>query len=257
MERDYEFDSAIHFEDLMQAGEVGKRAGERAVKRINPRQVKSGAFPVIFDPRVSNSIVATLASAVNGTSIARKTSFLKDRLGKQVTPGNVTILDDPRMVRRQGSRIFDGDGIECKPLTLVDNGELKTWLLDCSTARELGLRTNGRAARGGSGTNPTTTNCYMVPGNQTREELIGSIDRGLFVNETIGHGINMVTGDYSKGASGFWIEKGELTHPVAEITIAGNLADMFMNIQPASDLEFKYGINAPTLLIEGMTIGGI
>ena len=257
MERDYEFDSATHFEDLMQPEEIGRLAGERAVRRINPKQVKSGSFPIVCDPRISNGIVAALASAINGTSIARKTSFLKERLGKQVAPDHVTIVDDPLMVRQLGSRIFDGEGIGNEAIALVEGGKLMTWLLDSATSRELGLKTNGRASRSGSGTNPSTTNCFMAAGSVTPDEMIKSIEQGLYLNETIGHGINMVTGDYSKGASGFWIENGEITHPVAEITIAGNLAEMFMNMKPANDLAFKYGINAPTLLIEGMTTGGL
>ncbi len=257
MERDYDFDSAVHFEDLMSAKEIGRSAGERTAKRTNARQVKSGTFPVIFDPRNSTGIVGALASAINGTSIARKTSFLKGYMGEQVAPDHITILDDPVMVRRQGSRVFDGEGIASSKLTLVENGKLQTWLLDCATARELELKSNGRAFRGGSGTSPSTTNCYMMAGSQSPEDMIASIDQGLYLTETIGHGINMVTGDYSKGAAGFWIENGEISHPVAEITVAGNLADMFMNMRPASDLVFKYGTNAPTLLIEGMTIGGL
>lgn len=256
MERDYEFDSAIHYSDLRDAASIGKAAGERVVKRVGPRQTGSGSFPVVFDPRISSGLVGTLSGAVNAASVARKTSFLRNRMNTQITDTGISITDDPLMARRSGSKVFDGEGVATKKLSLVQDGILKTWLLDSATARELGLETNGRATRGAAGTSPSTTNCYMEPGSQSPEELIRPIKQGLYLSETIGHGINMVTGDYSKGAAGFWIENGEITYPVAEITIAGNLMDMFMNMTPACDLEFRYATNAPTLLVEGMTIGG-
>jgi len=256
MERDYDFDSSIHFTDLKPVAEIGRSAGERVVKRLNPKKIQSGAYPVIFDPRISTGILGTLAGAINGSSIARKTSFLRDRLEQAVTRSGITIVDDPGMKKQGGSRVFDGEGVNTEKLDLVKDGILQTWLLDSATARELELKTNGRAGRSGSGTSPTTTNCYMEPGEQSPDEMIASIKEGLYLTETIGHGINMVTGDYSKGAAGYWIENGEIVFPVAEITIAGNLADMFMQMTPASDLNFKYSTNAPTLLIEGMTIGG-
>jgi len=256
MERDYDYDTAIYLNDLKNAQAIGKKAGERAVKRLNPRQVKSGAYPIIVDPRVSATLIGSLSNAINASSVARKTSFLREMMGKQITKASVNIVDDPHMVRKSGSKIFDGEGVANEKLNLVENGILQTWLLDSATARELGLETNGRANRGGSGTHPSTTNCYMEAGEQSPEDMISSIKEGLYLTETIGHGINMVTGDYSKGASGYWIENGEIQFPVGEITIAGNLKDMFMNMTPASDLEFKYGTNAPTLLLEGMTIGG-
>ena len=256
MERDYDYDSAIYLGDLQSAQAIGISAGERTVKKIAPRQVKSGAYPIIADRRVSAALLGSLSNAVNASSVARKTSFLRDRMGKQITKSGINIFDDPHMVRKSGSKIFDGEGVANERINLVEDGLLQTWLLDSATARELNLQTNGRAARGSSGTSPSTTNCYMEAGEQSVEEMIASIKEGLFLTETIGHGINMVTGDYSKGASGFWIENGEIAFPVAEITIAGNLAEIFMNMTPASDLEFKYGTNAPTLLLEGMTIGG-
>jgi PmbA protein len=256
MERDYEYDTATHLSDLANPASIGKTAGERAVKRLKPRQVKSGAYPVVVDKRVSTAMLGALVNAINGSSVARKTSFLRDMMGKQVTKSSIRIIDDPLMPRRSGSSIFDGEGVTSEKLSLVEDGILQTWLLDSATARELGLETNGRATRGGSGTNPSTTNCYMEAGEQSPHNMVASIKEGLYLTETIGHGINMVTGDYSKGASGYWIENGEIAFPVAEITIAGNLKDMFMNMTPASDLEFKYGRNAPTLMLEGMTIGG-
>jgi PmbA protein len=256
MERDYEYDSKTHLADLKSATEIGTAAGERTVRRLNPSQVPSGAFPIVMDPRISAGVLGTLCGAINASSVARKTSFLRDRMGKQVAAGKIRIIDDPLMVRKPGSKLFDGEGVTCQKLVMVEDGILQDWFLDCATARELDLETNGRASRSGSGTSPSTTNCYMEPGTKTPEEMISQISQGLYLTETIGHGINMVTGDYSKGASGYWIENGEIAFPVAEITVAGNLADMFMNMTPASDLDFKYSTNAPTLLVEGMTIGG-
>lgn len=256
MERDYEYDTAIYRSDLKDAAGIGREAGARAVKRLKPRQIKSGSYPIIADRRVSAAFLGALTSAINGSSVARKTSFLRDKMGSQITKAGINIIDDPHMVRKSGSSIFDGEGVKNNLLSLVEDGILQTWLLDSATARELGLETNGRATRSGSGTRPSTTNCHMQAGEQSFEEMVSSIKEGLYLTETIGHGINMVTGDYSKGASGYWIENGEIAFPVAEITIAGNLADIFMNMTPASDLEFKYGTNAPSLLIEGMTIGG-
>jgi len=257
MERDYDYDTAIHLEDLKAAEIIGKAAAERVVKRAGPVQVASGTFPIVCDPRISTGILGTMMGAINASAVARKTSFLRDEMGKQVATAGIQVIDDPRMVRRSGSKPFDGEGVATDRIDFVKDGVLQQWLLDSATARELSLETNGRAGRGGTGTSPSTTNCYMKPGNQTPEELIKDIPDGLYLTETIGHGINMVTGDYSKGAAGFWIKNGEITHPVAEITVAGNLKEMFLNMHPANDLVFKYGTNAPTLLIEGMTIGGL
>ena len=256
MERDYDFSSAVHRGDLRSPAEIGRTAGERAVRRANPRKVASGAYPVIFDRRLSGGILGSLLGAINAASVARKTSFLRDKLGEQVAAAAITVTDDPLRKRGLGSRPFDGEGLACKPLVLVDKGQLTTWLLDGSTARELGLRTNARASRSGSGTSPSSTNAWIAKGEKSPEEMAREIGTGLLCTETIGHGVNMVTGDYSKGASGYWIENGEITHPVAEITIAGNLKDMFLAMTPANDLEFRGAINAPSLLIEGMTIGG-
>jgi len=256
MERDYDYDSCVHMADLKSAEEIGISAGEKVVKRLNPRQVKSGAYPIVFDKRISAGIAGTLAGAINGASVARKTSFLRDKMHAQIARKGINIIDDPHMVRKSGSRVFDGEGTGSDKLNIVEDGVLQTWLLDGATARELGLEPNGRAGRGGSGTSPSTSNLYMEAGDQSFDDMISSIKNGFYVTETIGHGINMVTGDYSKGAAGYWIENGEIAYPVAEITIAGNLADMFLNMHPADDLEFKYGTNAPTLLIEGMTLGG-
>nr|WP_244530580.1 TldD/PmbA family protein [Salaquimonas pukyongi] len=256
MERDYDFSSAVHRGDLRSPAEIGRTAGERAVRRANPRKVDSGNYPVIFDRRLAGGLLASLLGAINAASVARKTSFLRDRLGEQIAASAITVTDDPLRKRGLGSRPFDGEGLACKPLVLVDKGQLTTWLLDGATARELDLQTNARASRSGSGTSPSSTNAWIANGSKSPQELARDIGTGFLCTETIGHGINMVTGDYSKGASGFWIENGKITHPVAEITIAGNLKDMFMAMTPANDLEFRGATNAPSLLIEGMTIGG-
>jgi PmbA protein len=256
MERDHEFRSFVHAEDLPLPEEIGKTAGERAVRRLNPRQVKSARVPVLFDRRTSSGIAGALAGAINGAAVARGTSFLRNDMGKQVAGPAVTLRDDPLRPRGLGSRPFDGEGMPCVALEPVGAGVLECWLLDWAAGRELGLESNGRASRSGSGTSPSTTNCYIEAGATTVEDMIGSLASGLLVTETIGHGVNMVTGDYSKGASGFWIENGELAYPVSEITIAGNLKEMFLNMTPADDLQFRHATNAPTLLVEGMTVGG-
>jgi PmbA protein len=256
MERDHEFRSLVHAEDLPPPEEIGRTAGERAVRRLDPRQVKSARVPILFDRRVSAGIAGALASAVNGASVARKTSFLRNDMGKKVASGAITLRDDPLRPRGLGSRPFDGEGMPSEALEPVSAGILEFWLLDWASGRELGLESNGRASRNGSGTSPSTTNCFIEAGSTAVEDMIASMTSGLLVTETIGHGVNMVTGDYSKGASGFWIEGGELAYPVSEITIAGNLKEMFLNMTPANDLQFRHATNAPTLLVEGMTVGG-
>ncbi len=256
MERDYEARSTVHESDLPDSAEIGRLAGERTVRRLGPRQAKSGKAPIVVDRRVAGGILGSMMGAINGAAVARKTSFLRDQMGKQIASQAITIRDNPLRARGLASRPFDGEGMANVELVPVEEGILKDWLLDWASARELGLQSNFRATRGGGGISPSTTNCHIEPGSQTAEELIKSVGDGLYLTETIGHGVNMVTGDYSKGASGFWIENGEIAYPVAEITIAGNLKDMFLNMTPANDLEFRGTVNAPTLLIEGMTIGG-
>jgi len=256
MERDYDFTSAVFMEDMRAMSEIGASAGERAVRRSNPRQVKSGAFPVLFDKRMAGGMLGAMLSAINGSSIARKTSFLREMMGKQIASSAITVHDDPKLKRGLGSRAFDGEGRACEALTLVEKGELQDWILDGATARELGLTSNARATRSGSGTAPSSTNAWIEAGDKSVEEMAREIGTGFYCTETIGHGVNMVTGDFSKGASGYWIENGEIAFPVAEITIAGNLKDMFLTLQPCSDLEFRGSTNAPSLLIDGMTIGG-
>lgn len=257
MERDYEFSSAVFSEDLDDPVAVGKSAGERAVKRLNPRKVGTQKVPVIFDPRVSNGLLRHLAGAINGSAIARGTSFLKDSMGKRILPATLSVIDDPHRRRGMASKPFDAEGIANEPMALVENGVLKSWVLDLRSARQLGLKTDGRASRGTSGPpSPSTTNLYLPAGTVTRDAMLADIKSGFYVNDLMGFGVNSVTGDYSRGASGFWIENGALAYPVSEVTIAGNLKDMFLNMAPADDLEFRYAVNAPTLRIDGLTIAG-
>jgi PmbA protein len=258
METDYDFSSTLHAADLDAPERIGRTAGERAVKRLNPRKVSTKKLPVVFDRRVSSSLVGHLASAINGASIARKSSFLKDKLGAQLFARGTSIIDDPLRKRGLRSRPFDAEGVAVRRMALVEDGALKTWLLDSATARELGLTTTGHAQRGASSTpSPGASNLHLEPGAQSPDELIKDIGEGFYLTDLIGMGVNGVTGDYSRGASGFWIENGERTYPVSEVTIAGHLLDIFRSLTPANDLEFRYGTNAPTVRIEGLTIGGV
>ncbi|CAN7507686.1 metalloprotease PmbA [Brucella sp. NBRC 12952] len=256
MERDYDFSSRLHFADLDTPENIGRRAGERAVRRLGARQAKTGPVNVVFDPRLARGIAAHLASAINGASVARKTSFLRDSLGKQILKSGISVTDNPLRVRGSSSRPFDGEGIEGQPLTMVEDGVLNHWLLSGSSARELGLVGNGRGVRSGSGVSPASTNFAIEPGSETPEDLIRSLRTGFYVTEVFGQGVDMITGQYSRGASGFWIENGELAYPVSEVTIASNLKDMFLNMTPASDIDRNFGMTAPTLVIEGMTLAG-
>lgn len=257
MERDYDFDSRLYFADLDSSEEIGRRAGERTVKRLNPRQVDTGKnVTVVFDPRVARGFVGHIAAAINGASVARKTSFLRDKMGQQVLKSGLTITDDPLIVRGPASRPFDGEGITGRKLAMIEDGVLKQWFLSTSTARELGLKTNGRGARGGSYVNPTSTNLTLEPGSIDPEALIRQVGTGFYVTELIGQGVNMITGEYSRGATGFWIENGEIAYPVSEVTIASNLKDMFMRVTPANDIDRSFSIVAPTIAIEGMTLAG-
>jgi PmbA protein len=257
MERDYESVSARHASDLETAEAVGKRAGERTVARLGPRKAKSQAVPVVFDPRESAGILGHLAGAISGAAIARGVSFLKDRLGQEIFAPSITIVDDPHRLRGLRSKPFDGEGVANARMAIVEGGVLKTWLLDCASAKQLGLATTGHAARGTGGPpHPSSTNFHMLPGALTPAELMADIEEGFYVTELMGMGVNGVTGDYSRGACGFWIEKGEIAYPVSEVTIAGNLKDMYRALTPANDLVFRYGTNAPTCRIEGMTVAG-
>jgi PmbA protein len=257
MESDYEFASAVYGRELEDAAAVGRRAGERAVQRLGAKKPPTQRLPVVFDPRISNSLLRHLAGAISGPSIARGTSFLKDKLNNQIFPEGITIVDDPHRPHGLASKPFDGEGLANGRMNIVEGGRLTTWILDLSSARQLGMRSTGHAARGTSSPpSPSTSNLYMEPGSATPAELMVDIEQGFYVTGMMGMGINGVTGDYSRGASGFRIEKGELTYPISEATVAGNLKQMFMNLTPANDLVFKYAANAPTLRIDGMTLAG-
>ncbi|QLF69530.1 TldD/PmbA family protein [Peteryoungia desertarenae] len=257
MERDHDFDSRLYFADLDDAEVIGRRAAERTIKRLNPRQVPTQSnLTVVFDPRVARGFVGHIAGAINGASVARKTSFLRDKMGQQVLKKGLNVTDNPLKVRGSSSRPFDGEGVSGQPLTMIEDGVLKHWFLSSGTARELGLKTNGRGVRGGTNVSPSSTNLALEPGDMTPEELIGQVGTGLYITDMIGQGVDMITGEYSRGASGFWIENGELTYPVSEVTIASNLKDMFMRVTLANDIDRKFGVAAPTLAIEGMTLAG-
>ena len=257
MERDYDYSSVRHLADLDSPDKIGRTAGERAIARLNPRKVTTRKVPVVFDPRIAGSLVGHLASAVNGASIARKSSFLKDSMGKKLFADGIRIIDDPLRKRGLRSHPFDGEGVAGKKLALIDDGVLTTWILDCGTARELGLKTTGHASRGVSSVpSPSASNLHLEPGRMTPAELIADIKDGFYITDLIGSGVNMVTGDYSRGASGFWIENGTMTYAVSEVTIAGHLTDIFRSLTPANDLTFRYGVNAPTVRLEGLTVAG-
>ena len=257
MERDYDWATAVHLEDLPEPEEIGRRAGEQAIKRLGPRKVETAQVPIIYDPRVSETIPTHLAGAINGAAVSRGTTFLKDKMGKQVMAKGLTIIDDPLRRRGLRSKGFDGEGIATKRRALIEDGVLKTWVLDLRSARQLGLKTTGNASRGTSSPpTPSATNLHLEAGTISRDDLIKGVEQGFYVTEMMGRGINIVTGDYSRGATGFWIENGEIAAPVSEVTIAGNLQDMFMQMTPADDLVFRYGTNAPTVRIDGMTVAG-
>jgi PmbA protein len=257
MERDYQYASAIHGGDLRDASAVGREAGERAVRRLGARKVATARVPVVYDPRVASSVLRHLIGAISGPAIARGTSFLKDKLGERLFPRGILITDDPHKRRGLRSKPFDGEGLANRRRAIIEDGVLTTWLLDLASARQLGLASTGHAARGTSSPpSPAPTNLWLEPGPVTDKELISDIAQGFYVSELMGMGVNGVTGDYSRGAAGFWIEHGELAYPVSEVTVAGNLKDMFQRLSAASDLEFKTGMDAPTVRVDGMTVAG-
>ncbi|HCH57882.1 MAG TPA: modulator protein [Rhodospirillaceae bacterium] len=257
MERDYDYTSSVYYADLADPIEVGRSAGERAVKRLNARKVETQQVPVIYDPRVSGGIIRHFASGINGSSISRGTSFLKESMGQNVFSDGINIIDDPHRNRGLRSKPFDAEGLPNAKKYLAEDGILKTWVMDLASSRQLGLSSTGNAARGtASPPSPAVTNLYMEAGDKSPAELMSDISSGFYITELIGMGINMVTGDYSRGATGFWIENGEITYPVTEMTVAGNLKDMFINLTPADDLEFRFGTDAPTIRIDGMTVAG-
>lgn len=258
MERDYDYTVARHASDLEAPETIGRNAAARTLKRLNPRKPATGQVPIIFDPRVSKNLLGALSGAINGASIARGTSFLKNDMGKEIFSPEITIINDPRIKRGLASKPYDGEGVEGKKLELIKDGVLTGWLLDIRSANQLGLQTNGAASRGlASNPSPSSSNLYMQNGSVTPQALREDIKSGFYVTETFGTGINLVTGDYSQGASGYWIENGELTYPVSELTIAGTLQHMFKYMIAANDLEFRYGTNCPTLRIDGVTVAGV
>lgn len=257
MQRDYDYSSMVHLADVESPEEIGLSAAKRALARLDPKRPKTTRLTVIFDPRVASSLVTSLAGMVNGQSVARGTSLLKDKMGERVFREGVSIIDDPRRPRGPRSRPFDAEGVPTRRRAVIDNGILTTWLLDSRSARQLKLPTTGHAARSAGGTpQPMNTNLYMEPGTLTPAELMADIAEGLYVIELMGGSMNPVTGDYSRGAAGFMIRNGQLAEPVAEITIAGNGLEMFRELTPANDLRFRRGTDAPTIRIDGMTMAG-
>ena len=257
MQRDYDFSTSVHLADLEDAARIGRVAGERAVSRLNPARPKTAKIPVVYDPRVAGGLISHFAGAINGTAVARGTSFLKDRMGSRVFAAGIAVADDPRRRRGLRSRPFDGEGVPTREQLLVEDGVLMTWLLDSRSARQLGLRSTGHASRGTGGPpSPSPSNLYLRPGKLRPAELMADIKEGLYVTELIGMGINMVTGDYSRGAAGFMIRDGVLAEPVAEVTIAGTLPEIFAAMVPANDLVFRRGTDAPTVRVDCMTMAG-
>ncbi|TCZ66125.1 TldD/PmbA family protein [Roseicella aquatilis] len=257
MERDYDYSSTVHLSDLEDAAMLGLRAGEKAVARLNPTRPKTARIPVVYDPRVAASLLGHLAGAINGAAVARGTSFLRERLGQRVMAAGLTVLDDPTRRRGLRSRPFDGEGMKGTRRAIVEDGVLTTWVLDWRSARQLGMTSTGHASRGTGGPpSPATTNLWLEPGKVTPAALMADIREGLYVTELIGSGINGVTGDYSRGAAGFMIRDGALAEPVSEITIAGNLKEMLLELTPADDLQFRRGTDSPTIRVEGLTMAG-
>jgi PmbA protein len=254
MQRDYASHSVRHFADLDRPEEIGRLAGARAVARVAPVAVKGGRMPVIFDPRVSGSLLGHFIGAITGSAIARKASFLQDRLGEQLFRKDVTIVDDPLRPRGLRSRPFDAEGVRVARKDLVRDGVLAGWIADSASARQLGIDPTGNAVRSGGSPGAGPSNLMLMPGERSREDLLAAFPEAILVTELIGHGVNAVTGDYSRGAAGFLVRNGAIVSPVAEITIASNLIAMFATLEPASDLELRRGIDAPTVLVPEMTV---
>ena len=248
MERDYEFTSKCHLNDIIDPKNLGKIAAEQTIKKLSPKKIGSDKISIIFDKRIAKGLLSTFASAISSSAIARGTSFLKDKIDQQIFSSSINIFDKPDLVKGMGSQCFDSEGVKSEALKLVEKGFFKEYLVDTYSGKKLNLRSNGRS--GGS------TNLYFENGQISFEELLKIHSRSLYITETIGHGTNLVTGDYSVGANGFLVENGELKYPVSEITIAGNFNDMFKSITLANDLDFKYSVNSPTMMIEGMTVAG-
>jgi PmbA protein len=257
MQRDYDYHSTVHLADLDDPAAIGRSAADRVLARLNPARPATAKLPVVYDPRVAGGLLGHLAGAINGAAVARGTSFLKDKLGQRVFAAGTVVCDDPRRTRGLRSRLFDGEGTPTAARALIDDGVLTSWLLDSRSARQLGLRSTGHAARGTGGPpSPAPSNLYLSPGELAPSALMAGIKLGLYVTELIGAGVNAVTGDYSRGAAGFMIRDGVLAEPVAEITIAGNLLEMFAHLTAANDLHFRRGTDAPTVRVDGMTMAG-
>lgn len=258
MQRDYWFSVSRNLGKLESPEEVGKIAAQRALRRLGARRVKTQEVPVIFDPLVANSILGHIFEGVNGDSAYRGASFLAGKLGQKIAAENVTVIDDGTMVGGFGTSPFDGEGIPTRRTVVIEDGVLKSYLLNTYTAKKLGLQTTGNASRGLAGTPGIGPgNYFLQPGTRIPQQLIGEVKEGLYVTEFLGMGVNLVTGDYSRGASGLWISGGELTYPVEEITVAGNLKEIFLNIsEVANDLEFRGSVASPTIRIDGLTVGG-
>ncbi|MDB4111711.1 TldD/PmbA family protein [Yoonia sp.] len=257
MERDYDYDSRVFQADLRDAEEIGRIAAERAVERIGAKKPKTGGYPVLFDERVASALIGSLLQATNGMMIARGSSWLRDAIGEQVLPSGLSVIENPHRARVTGSRLFDAEGLATSQRSIVENGILTGWTLDLATARKLGMQSTANAARGTSSPpSPSLTNVSLTQGHQTREELIKDMGTGLLVTSMIGSTINPNTGDYSRGAAGFWVENGEITYPVNECTVAGNLRDMLKTIIPANDGRMHLSRVVPSLLVSGLTLAG-
>ena len=256
MQRDHDWHGARHAEDLDDPSAIGRRAGERAVARLDAVKVKPGPMPVLFEPRVATTLLGHFAPAIAGSAIARKSSFLQDKLGERVFAEGINIIDDPLRQRGLRSRLFDSEGLAVQRMALIEDGVLTTWLAESASARQLGIQPTGHASRGVSGApGAGPSNMYLEAGSRSVAEMLASCPRAIVVTELIGHGVNPVTGDYSRGAAGFLYENGERVGAVSEITVASNLIDMFRTLEPASDLEFRRGIDSPSILVPEMTVG--
>ena len=248
MERDYEYTNKCHLKDIIDAEELGRMAAEQTIRKLSPKKIGSEKIAIIFDKRIAKGILSTFASAISSSAISRGTSFLKDKINQKIFSNELNIFDKPDILKGLGSRSFDSEGVKTNTLKLVEQGILKHYLVDTYNGKKLNLKSNGRC--GG------TSNLYFDNGNISYKDLLNSNSKCLYITETIGHGSNIVTGDYSVGATGFLIESGEFKYPINEITIAGNFNDMFQNITLANDLEFEYSTNSPTMMIEGMVVAG-
>ncbi len=248
MERDYEFTNSCHLRDMLKPSHIGETAAKKTIQKLDPKKIESEKISVVFDKRISKGLLTTFANAISASSIARGTSFLKDKLNKNIFLNSINIIDKPDITKGLGSRYFDSEGVKTQELKLVDQGVLNHYFVDTYNGKKLNLKSNGRS--------DGASNLFFENGSISYENLLNLNSRVIYVTETIGHGSNMVTGDYSVGANGFVVENGVFKYPVSEITIAGNFKDMFKNITLANDLEFKYTVNAPTILIEGMVVAG-